>query len=334
MGHKRALLVGINYPGTSSELRGCVNDVIMTEETLRDHYGFNDIGILLNDQATTANIKNKLQWLIKDAKPGDILFFHYSGHGSQVLDTNDPDFEPDGLDEILCPIDLDWNTRVIKDDDLKHVFDSVPDGVLVTAVLDCCHSGGGIDHNNQYQPQGVADRSGIQQLGGRYLLPPPHIQQKAKTVNYNVRSQISRNVNKNCLLISGCQSHQTSADAFIDGKYVGACSYMINKCLTQFDFDLTYKTLVEDINHKLSDRGFTQRPELNGPSQLFLHKFLQPLTDNVVVPDQQSTTDVQPTQPSIEPLEVDDNKNKNKVAYILIGLGVLAVVGIMLFNMM
>lgn len=38
-----------------------------------------------------------MQWLVKDAKPNDSLFFHYSGHGGQTKDLDGD--EADGHDE-------------------------------------------------------------------------------------------------------------------------------------------------------------------------------------------------------------------------------------------
>lgn len=37
-------------------------------------------------QPTKANILKAMHWLVKDARPGDALFFHYSGHGGQTED--------------------------------------------------------------------------------------------------------------------------------------------------------------------------------------------------------------------------------------------------------
>jgi len=79
--------------------------------------------------------------LVRGAKAGDVLFFHYSGHGSQLPNFNpNVDYEPDGLDEILCPIDLDFKSKVIKDDDFKKIVKNVPKGVNLTVILDCCLS--------------------------------------------------------------------------------------------------------------------------------------------------------------------------------------------------
>jgi hypothetical protein len=63
----------------------------------------------------------------KDAKAGDKLLFHFSGHGSQIRD-RDGDELKDQLDEIICPHDMDWNGTYIVDDDLKAVFSKLPAG--------------------------------------------------------------------------------------------------------------------------------------------------------------------------------------------------------------
>jgi hypothetical protein len=42
-GRKRALLIGINYTGTSSALRGCINDVKNLKQFLVSLYNFNEV---------------------------------------------------------------------------------------------------------------------------------------------------------------------------------------------------------------------------------------------------------------------------------------------------
>jgi uncharacterized caspase-like protein len=50
--------------------------------------------VLTDDQkhpdftSTRANIARGIQWLMMDQRPGDSLFFHFSGHGSQQADTS------------------------------------------------------------------------------------------------------------------------------------------------------------------------------------------------------------------------------------------------------
>lgn len=278
---KKALLVGINYPGTSHALRGCVNDVMLMSSVLSSKYGFDarNKRMLTDASATTRGIMQRLQWLVAGARPGDVLYFHYSGHGSQMADQRyDSDYEPDGLDEIICPSDLDWRKNVIRDDDLKEVFNQVPDGVNLTVFLDCCHSGGGADHMYQYQPSGVAavDHDPFSPNKSRLLPMPSDIANRAIGLDLQPRERRlqSNNTKTAGMLISGCQSHQTSADAWIHNKYQGAATFFLNHELKKARYNLDYWTLVERMNIKLKHYGYTQRPELNGQRDLYSKKFL------------------------------------------------------------
>lgn len=151
MGRKRAVLVGINYPGTEGELKGCLNDVARMRRCLVDRFGFDnaDIRVLADaDQSTPpptgANIRLELERLVGDARPGDTLFFHYSGHGLQLPPETGQD-DDTGYDECIVPCD----TNLIKDQDFTELVQKVPDGCLFTMVSDSCHSGGLIDKTKE-----------------------------------------------------------------------------------------------------------------------------------------------------------------------------------------
>ena len=165
-GTKRALLVGCNYPNTKAELSGCANDVENWKELLTNYFGFDeaDIKILVDTgegyaRPTGKNIKKELIRIVRTSKPGDIVFFQFSGHGVQVPADPDGDYEEDGMDEALCPTDL----NLIIDDDLRDILSQLDESSLApalrchydsflwaevkfTMVSDCCHSGGMLDH--------------------------------------------------------------------------------------------------------------------------------------------------------------------------------------------
>jgi Caspase domain len=90
---KLALLVGVNsYPSGIPSLQGCLSDVEMQYELLVHRFGFNpkDI-VVITDEAdlkpTRQNILDQFQThLIDQAKPGDVVVFHFSGHGSRIID--------------------------------------------------------------------------------------------------------------------------------------------------------------------------------------------------------------------------------------------------------
>lgn len=140
----RALLIGINYVGTENELQGCHNDVMqMTRFFAAKGYNEAFMKLLLDDgkhePPTLANIVNGMSWLVQDAKQGDTLLFHYSGHGTSIAD-QDGD-EDDGLDEALVPMDY-ARAGLLRDDDIyKILIQRLPEGVKLVCICDCCHSG-------------------------------------------------------------------------------------------------------------------------------------------------------------------------------------------------
>ena len=278
---KKALLVGINYPGTDHALRGCVNDVVAMSELLSSKYGFETKNkrMLTDASATTQNILDRLNWLVDGAMPGDVLYFHYSGHGSQYIDQNyDADYEPDGKDEILCPIDLNWRDKIIKDDDLRDIFDKVPNGVNLTVVLDCCHSGSGIDvgtENVVYTTRRMTPPDGGPN-SNRYLEPPMDIMNRGIGLQLERKQKPTKNKG---VLISGCQSDQTSADAWMHTKFMGAATYFMIEALTMVD---TYSEIVEHMNFNLIQHGYTQRPQFNGNEFYRSQKFLEPLQPSLL----------------------------------------------------
>jgi hypothetical protein len=293
---KKALLVGINrYPDPRNELKGCVNDVRQMAETLKSRYGFPGDGnmrILTDARATTKGILDGLAWLTAGASPGDSLIFHYSGHGSQVPDRNG-DETTDRLDEILCPYDLDWD-HPLTDDDLAAACADVPQGALLTVILDCCHSGTGLrdfalSGNLHYlasltRPANLV-HSGCTIPRGKYVRPcsippsdapdrrrflphpetphpvPPRPRRPARRFGVSV-------TRTNAVLIAACRDDQTSADAWIDGGYHGAHTFHLCRTLGNGTRDLTYRALVSATGIALSRAGFDQVPQLEGSSHL------------------------------------------------------------------
>ncbi|KAF8706462.1 hypothetical protein HU200_030735 [Digitaria exilis] len=147
-----ATLVGCNYGGTRYELRGCINDVLAMRDTLVARFGFapTDITVLTDDGPssggvllpTGANIKRALADMVSRAAPGDVLFFHYSGHGTLVPRRHG---HGHGVDEAIVPCDF----NLIIDVDFREVVDRVPQGATLTMISDSCHSGGLIDQEKE-----------------------------------------------------------------------------------------------------------------------------------------------------------------------------------------
>ncbi|KAJ3514310.1 hypothetical protein NLJ89_g2450 [Agrocybe chaxingu] len=105
-------------------------------------YGYDavDICYLLDhpdhEEPTRANIIKYILSMVRDARPRDRFFFHFSGHSSQE-DTTDIN-ESDGMNEYILTclnekiLDNELNTLLVK---------SLPPGSSLTSVFDSCHSG-------------------------------------------------------------------------------------------------------------------------------------------------------------------------------------------------
>lgn len=160
---KLALLVGVNtYEGSVRPLKGCHNDVELQSELLIHRYGFNpqDIIVLQNEQATRSGILDAFEsHLIKQAQPGDVVVFHYSGHGSKITDPDPiPNFAScfDGSEGCNGTL-VSHNGRSPKLVGAGEAQDIMGRTLFlltyalktenVTVILDSCHSGGGTRGN-------------------------------------------------------------------------------------------------------------------------------------------------------------------------------------------
>eukprot|EP01063_Lacrimia_lanifica_P004662 TRINITY_DN1265_c0_g3_i1.p2 TRINITY_DN1265_c0_g3~~TRINITY_DN1265_c0_g3_i1.p2 ORF type:complete len:353 (+),score=140.72 TRINITY_DN1265_c0_g3_i1:62-1120(+) len=158
-GNRKALMVGINYVQHSQgRLSGCINDVVAMKNYICGHEGFSDdeysMRILVDDHhpdidqrtifPSRDNLLNSIRWLVDGCQPGDVLFFHYSGHGGQQKDSYSGD-EEDGMDETLIPEDYQRAGQITDDELYQELVSRVPQGARLVCVMDCCHSGSILD---------------------------------------------------------------------------------------------------------------------------------------------------------------------------------------------
>jgi len=143
-----ALLVGIDdYPGTSNDLRGPVEDARILERVLVERHGFDPANIVtLNDaDATRANIARGIVQHLGQAGPDGMAVFFYSGHGMQIGEniglTGALDPEPRGEgDEALYIYGPTRDASVLLDEELGYLIEAIDAGRKFF-VVDACHSG-------------------------------------------------------------------------------------------------------------------------------------------------------------------------------------------------
>ncbi|KAF8944591.1 Ca(2+)-dependent cysteine protease [Haplosporangium gracile] len=282
-GRKRALLIGINYFGQKGQLRGCINDVRNIKAFIL-RFGFHeeDTVTLTDDQAdptripTKTNILAAMQWLVRDARPNDSFFLHFSGHGGQTADLDGD--EDDGNDNTIYPVD---HTRagVIVDDVMHDIMvKPLPAGCRLTAIMDCCYSGSALDLPFTYSTSGQLKEqnvlqgvgSGIMGAGMSYLRGDlggvmnslGGIGKKIGRPNNRQRIIQTKSSPSDCIMFSGCKDNQTSADTKEAGfGMTGAMTFSFITALTANPRQ-TYLQLLNSIRDILRAK-YEQKPQLS-----------------------------------------------------------------------
>ena len=131
--------------------------------------------VLTDENATRDHLIAALNQLVQVTGPADTVYFHYSGHGSQVQDVNGD--ETDGLDETIVPQDgRSVGVRDIVDDELDAIFSRLRARSAVI-VLDSCHSGTGtraLEFGTRSLPQDTRVdlyRTGVTGAATREIVP-------------------------------------------------------------------------------------------------------------------------------------------------------------------
>ncbi len=237
----RALLVGINYVGTPNELYGCINDVLNVESQLRTFFPGSTEYRLLTDNTpmkpTRTNMLASINWLMSGLQPGENVFFHYSGHGGRIRDTNGD--EVSGLDSCIYPCN-DGRIETITDDELRSSLAMrLPAGCKCFVVLDACHSGTGVDL--------------------RYLWQTP----ASGSLSYTEDMKYEKTAG-DIVFLSGCMDTQTAADT-VDNteRPAGALTWALLDTWRSYGRAIKTKYLLWDIRAFLKKNGYPQVPQLS-----------------------------------------------------------------------
>ncbi len=264
---KLALLVGINNY-QDAPLQGCITDVNLQQQLLIHRFGFNpkDILILTDEQATRQGILNAFEeHLIKQAKEGDVVVYHFSGHGSQVRDP-DCDEPPDCLESTFVPIDsalpTDYPSKggVVQDIMGRTLFllMAALKTENVTVVLDSCHSGGGTRGNfrvrsrnggSQLQPVD-AEQAYQQQWLSKLNLSPDEFKQRR-------RKGVAKGV-----VIASTKPDQLAADAPFNDFFAGAFTYLMTQYLWQQPGSEFFSRVMPNVALSTTRVSFTQQEPL------------------------------------------------------------------------
>lgn len=246
---KRALLIGIGKYQVLPRLPGSKNDIDLVHQVLLSRYGFaeQDIHIIRDEAATRDGVLAGLHRIVTEAGPNDVVYIHYSGHGSQVEDLNgdEPD---DQLDETIVPTDgRTEGVPDITDDELDEILSRLKTSKAVV-VLDSCHSGTatrGVEVRVRSVPEDR--RVNLYKKGGvatRAIVP------------VNLHSYV---------LFSGAASHEEALDGPVDGRYHGFFTHSLFKSLQSAPMGASTREIFSGAKQELkriqNQFGRTSMPE-------------------------------------------------------------------------
>src|SRR3990172_1744397 len=299
---KKALLVGINYIGTSNALSGCINDVInMKAYLLANGYKEADITMLTDNtpvKPTKSNITHAFIDLIM--ANASHCFFHYSGHGNWQRDSSKDD--ADGMDETICPLDF-LKAGMIVDDQFRGLLAQMPSTTILTAVFDSCHSGTSLDlRYNVIKSKGTKvvvysrPSTGFRITNRGFMMhppkparpqqarpprpprpqPPPPRPQPPRPqpvrppppppppplVWKSVPDDHYKETPGQVILFAGCLDNQYSADGFEAGKAQGAMTFSLLEALKGGN-SKTWLQLLLDTRSVLASHGYAQTAALS-----------------------------------------------------------------------
>ena len=264
----KALLVGINkYPDPRNELRGCVNDILEMEHFIAETnkvYSKQNIKKITNKEATKKGILTQLKWLIEGAEAGDQLLFHYSGHGAQAP-TKFTSLEKDGLDEIICPYDFDGtNNTSLRDKEFAQLFAAIPKGVHFVWISDSCHA-----EDLSRDPFKVHESDFMSNnTHYRFFTGLSHFDNSEVEANDLAGIAIGKIAPiispLNGALLSACQSHELSADTYINKRFIGAFTHYLIENLNKYSDTKNMRSIIEIVNKDLGKNGYDQNPQSEG----------------------------------------------------------------------
>jgi hypothetical protein len=249
---KLALLVGINNY-SDAPLKGCINDTYLQRELLIHRFGFNPKDILLvtdetNIKPTRTGILQAFEeHLIKQAKPGDVVVYHFSGHGSQVFD---PDTgASDQLNSTFVPIDresLPSGEKTIVSDVMGETLFLLMSALQtenVAVVLDSCHSGGGKRGNLTIRAINGGARFNPSPMERSYQ--EQWLSQMDKSREW-LKQERQKSIAKGIVIASAARN-QLAADTPFDGFDAGAFTYVLTQYLWQSTSDEPINSIIANV---------------------------------------------------------------------------------------
>lgn len=261
--HSRALLIGVSEyarggnPANEWWNLSSAADVAALHGLLVGRLNFQNADIVTlstRSQTTRASILAAFDQLVADTHKGDVVYIHYSGHGTPVPDRDGDEF--DGLDESIVPSDY-----VARKDGSRNILDDTIGTMLtklgarepasVTLTFDSCFSGS----------QTRGGRMVVR--GGSYIgdVPPRRPGLHPDVTGLGGREAFARGY----VVISAARNDQPAQETDDgSGGTMGLLTYALVEQIRTAGPSTTYRDLFDGIFDTVARRNPGQTPQLEG----------------------------------------------------------------------
>ncbi|MCC3407758.1 MAG: caspase family protein [Microcoleus sp. PH2017_10_PVI_O_A] len=249
---KLALLVGVDqYP--DSPLHGCVTDVELQRELLIYRFGFapSDILTLTDARATRENIETAfVSHLSEQAKPGDVVVFHFSGCGSRVSSIDSPAKMQNSLvpaDDVVPLLENRSVNDILEETLLQLVRSLATENAI--AILDTSYSYPGFLKNGNFR---IRSR------------PRPTIGQPSLAeLTFAKGLQSGKNNSRAIALLSAAANSQIAGEQQWNGFTAGLFTYALTQTLwlatPASSFSLSFSRAAGTVEQRA---GLSQQPQI------------------------------------------------------------------------
>ncbi|KAI1038177.1 hypothetical protein LB503_011988 [Fusarium chuoi] len=292
-----SLMIGINYYPKDQHLNGSVDDVgdirayleqhsataihasVLTATVPKDHQSTKDPPETPDERPTRANVLKQLRLIIDSAKPGDHVYIHFSGHGTQL--PSDGNVGETGFGELGLVLyeNGEHGATYFRGRFLAQALKRMVDkGLVVTVVLDCCFSGavsrGDRVRAMEYDPSLDSDRADEEQECKVALGIPGRDARIGRDWLVNPEGYT---------IITACGPHEKAMEVLVNkAQKRGALTYHLLKALTtlaKVKEAVSHQSLHETVVSLMQASGCSQTPMRYGNTHLsFFGTLLAPVS--------------------------------------------------------
>lgn len=220
---------------------------------------------------TRQNIVDSFRKLRATVPEGAQVYIQYSGHGGRAKTVYPEIKGEDGIDEGLVPTDIGTSEgQYLRDLELAQLLKELVDQKLVvTLVLDCCHSGGATRGDAEIRGMDVIDDKPLQ--ASFVPVAPSEILAAnwQRSTEQSTRGLKASGLpeSRDYTLLAACRQNEFAYEYAFNRETKernGALTYWLLDTLKQQNPGQTYKDLFDRVNAKIHSQFPQQTPMLMG----------------------------------------------------------------------